>query len=234
MSTPAAPSARSFTPALFKFLRDLQDNNDRDWFNENKQRWLDDARDPCLRFVTDFGERLNGISPHFRADPRPNGGSLFRIYRDVRFGKDKSPYKTSMGMQFNHVSGKNAHTPGFYMHIEPGGCFGGVGIWRPDGPTIRKIRDRIAGDQQAWRKAVGGKGFRENFSLHGDALKRVPRGYDPEHPLAEVLKLKDVLGLVSFTQKEVTAPGFVDVFAQRCADGAPLVKFICDAIEAPF
>ena len=228
------PAARSFTPALFRFLRDLKANNHRDWFNDNKQRWLDDARDPCLQFVTDFGERLNGISPRFRADPRPSGGSLFRIYRDIRFSHDKSPYKTALGMSFYHEAGKNAHAPGFYLHLEPGGCFGGVGIWRPDGPTLKKIRDRVAGDPGAWQQAVEGRGFREHFALHGEALKRVPRGYDPEHPLVEVLKLKDLLGLVKFTQKEVTAPGFVDVFAQRCTEGAPLVKFVCEAIGEPF
>lgn len=228
------PADRSFTPALFKFLRDLQSNNERDWFNTNKQRFLDDARDPCLRFVTDFGERLNRISPHFRADPRPSGGSLFRIYRDVRFSKDKSPYKTALGMSFSHEAGKNAHTPGFYLHLEPGSCFCGVGIWRPDGATLKPIRARIAGEPGAWKKAIGGKGYRENFTLHGDALKRVPRGYDQDHPQAEALKLKDILGLASFTQKDVTAPGFVDTFAARCKEGAPLVKFICEAIGQPF
>jgi len=225
---------RSFSPALFRFLRDLKANNDRDWFNEHKQRWLDDARDPCLRFVADFGARLNGISPRFRADPRPHGGSLFRLHRDIRFSKNKDPYKTSLGMQFNHESGKNAHTPGFYLHLEPGGCFAGAGIWRPDGPTLKLIRTRIADEPQAWRKAVGGEGFRRHFSLRGDALKRVPRGFEPDHPLAEVLKLKDLLGLTTFTQKEVTATDFLDVFTRRCRAGAPLVRFICEAVGQPF
>lgn len=227
-------ATRSFTPALFKFLRDLKANNDRDWFNENKQRWLDDARDPCLQFVTDFGERLGGISPHFVADPRPNGGALFRIYRDVRFREDKSPYKTALGMSFHHAEGKNAHAPGFYLHLEPGSCFCAVGIWRPDGPTLKKIRARLAAEPAVWKKVVAGKGFGEHFTLHGDQLKRVPRGHDPEHELADMLRYKDVLGLASFTQKDVTAPGFVDVFAQRCKEGAPLVKFVSEAIGVAF
>ncbi len=225
---------RHFTPAIFKYLRDLAAHNDREWFQANKDRYVTELRDPCLSFITDFGARLARISPHFRADPRPTGGSLFRIYRDVRFSKDKSPYKTHVGLHFRHEAGRDAYTPGFYLHLEPGACFVGVGLWRPDNPTLRPIRNLMATDPARWRRAVGGKAFSDRFQVTGESLKRVPRGYDPDHPLAEVLKLKDVTALATLTQKDVTAPGFVDVFAQDCRAGAPLVKFICNALGQPF
>lgn len=227
-------SQRHFRPALFKFLRDLAANNEREWFQAHKERYLSELRDPCLEFITDFGARLARISPHFRADPRPTGGSLFRIYRDVRFSKDKRPYKTAAGLHFRHEAGKDAYTPGFYLHLEPGACFVGVGLWHPDTATLRPIRDAVAGDPARWRRAVGDKAFRDRFAVSGESLKRVPRGHDPDHPLADVLKLKDITAFATYTQRDVTAVGFVDDFAKDCRAGAPLVKFICEALDQPF
>ena len=225
---------RHFTPALFAYLRDLKANNEREWFNEHKERYLAELRDPCLKFITDFGAPLMTISPHFRADPRPSGGSLFRIYRDVRFSRDKEPYKTAAGLHFRHEKGKDAHTPGFYLHLEPGACFMGVGLWQPDTATLRPVRDRLVADPAAWQAAVGGKAFRKHFALAGESLKRVPRGYDPEHPLAEVLKLKDITAFTKLTQKQVTAPGFLDEFSELCRTGGSLVRWICGALGQPY
>ena len=118
-----------FGPELFAFLRALDKNNNREWFQANKKRFERDVRDPMLRFIADFGSQLDKISTRFVADPRPNGGSLFRIYRDVRFSKDKRPYKTNVGAHFRHQAGKDAHAPGFYFHMEPGEVFGGSGIY---------------------------------------------------------------------------------------------------------
>ena len=96
-------------------------------------------RDPVLDFIVAFAQPLKKISPHFLADPRANGGSLFRIYRDTRFSKDKTPYKTNVGAHFRHAAGKDAHAPGFYLHLEPGTCFAGCGIWHPDNNTLGRI-----------------------------------------------------------------------------------------------
>ena len=143
-----------FTRALFDFLRDLAANNDRDWFQENRGRYLSDLQEPALKFITDFGGPLLKISPHFRSDPRPSGGSLYRIYRDVRFSKDKSPYKTNCAMQFRHEAGKDAHAPGLYLHLEPGNCGAAAGLWRPPTPTLRLIREAVADGTAAY--AYGG------------------------------------------------------------------------------
>ena len=168
-------ATRYFTRATFDFLKDLEENNNRAWFQENKHRYEEHVRDSSIRFITDFEPRLKKISEHFRADPRTVGGSLFRIYRDTRFSKDKRPYKTMIGIHFRHELGKDAHAPGFYLHIERNGCFVGAGIWHPDSKSLHGIRSAIVEDPQAWKRATGGKRFRDLYALEGDRLKRPPR-----------------------------------------------------------
>ena len=142
----ATKQQASFGPELFSFLTDLRANNDRDWFAANKHRYEQDLLEPALAFIEDFAPRLEKISPHFRADPRPSGGSLFRIYRDTRFSKDKSPYKTNLGIHFRHERAKDAHAPGYYLHIGPGEVFAGGGIWQPGTDGATRIREAIVAD----------------------------------------------------------------------------------------
>ena len=111
---------RHFTSSLFTFLKDLDANNEREWFHEHKDRYLNSVQEPAMEFIIDFKPKLQQISPHFTAEAKTVGGSLFRIQRDTRFSKDKTPYKQNTGMQFRHESGKDAHAPGFYLHIQPG------------------------------------------------------------------------------------------------------------------
>lgn len=227
-------TTRHFGPDLFAFLRDLAANNDRDWFEAQRPRWEASARGPALQFIIDFGPRLARISPHFRADPRPQGGSLFRLNRDIRFSKDKSPYKTHLGLHFRHEMGKDAHTPGFYLHLEPGVSFVGLGLWHPDAPTLARLREAVVADPAAWRKAVGGRRFTSVFTVEGEELTRVPRGYDPAHPLADVLRLKDYTAMAPLTAKQITAPGFLAEFADLCARGAPFMAWQCRALDLPY
>lgn len=228
------PESARIKPEAFEFLRDLADNNNREWFQENKRRFEDELREPALQFVRDFSPYLAEISPFFRADSRKSGGSMFRIYRDIRFSKDKSPYKTYTGLQFRHERGKDAHCPGFYLHLQPRECFMGLGIWHPDGETLRAIRAAIDADRQRWKKVSRGQRFSDTFELAGDTLKRAPQGYDLDHPLIGDLKRKDFIGVTKLTQKEVTSASFVQDFAKLCGKGAPLVHFLCDAIDVPF
>ena len=224
----------SFDPELFDFLRDLRQNNRRDWFQEHKERYEEHVKHPALQFISDFGPRLRKISGNYTADPRPVGGSLFRIYRDVRFSKDKSPYKTAVGIQFRHKQGKDAHSPGFYLHLEPDGCFVGLGIWHPDGKTLARIRAYLADDPTRWKRIVGGKRFREEFELGGESLKRAPKGYDPDHPSIEDLKRKDYIASTPLDENTVIRAGFLDEYARLCRAGAPLVRYLCDATGIPF
>jgi uncharacterized protein (TIGR02453 family) len=224
----------SFSPDLFRFLRQLKKNNEREWFHANKKWYETSVRHPALQFISDFGPRLEKISRHFDADPRPVGGSLFRIHRDVRFSRNKQPYKTSVGIQFRHKQAKDVHAPGFYLHLEPGSVFAGIGIWHPDSTSLKKIRDALVADPRRWRRVVNGKRFSATYELEGDSLKRPPRGYDHEHPLVEDLKRRDFMAVTRMTQKQVTAAGFLDDYADLCRAGVPFIRLLCEAVEVPF
>lgn len=221
---------RYFSRSIFDFLSDLAANNDRAWFAANQGRYEDALKDPALRLIEDFGPELAKISPHFRATPR----SLYRIHRDVRFSKDKSPYKTSAGLHFRHERAKDAHAPGFYLHIQPGMVFLGIGIWRPDSATVRRVRERIVEAPDAWRKASSGKGFRAHFELAGDRLSRPPRGFDADHPLVEDLKWKDYVAVKTLDEAAVTSDALPRDLAKAFRAGSPFMGFLCDAVGVPF
>ncbi len=221
---------RYFTAATLTFLKDLKANNNREWFAKNKARYEGAVKEPALQFILDFGPRLKKISPHFRADPRANGGSLFRIYRDTRFGADKTPYKTNTGLHFRHEAAKDVHTPGYYLHIQPGEVFMGCGIWRPDSKTLRKIREAIVEDPKAWIRASRGRRFVDRFNFGGDSLVRAPKGFDPEHTLIEDLRRKDFIAVTKVTQKALTGQDFMSDFEGLCRTGTPLQKWLCAAI----
>ena len=223
-----------FTRAAFDFLKDLRENNSREWFKANKSRYEESVKHPAMRFITDFGPELKKISPHFQADPRPVGGSMFRIHRDVRFSKDKSPYKTAVGIQFRHDRGKDAHAPGFYLHIEPGSCFLGAGCWRPDSASLKAIRQAIVDDPEGWKKASGGRRFTEVFELGGDSLKRGPRDFDHDHPLIEDIKRKDFVAVAEIPETFVTDKGLPRRLRDSYSRGAPLVEFLCEAVGVRF
>ena len=223
-------AGKYFSTATFGFLKDLKKNNDRAWFAENKSRYEDVLKDPALRLIEDFGPELAKISTHFLATPR----SLFRIYRDVRFSKDKSPYKTATGIHFRHEQSKDAHAPGFYLHIQPGEVFAGVGIWRPQADALRMIRERIAEDPKGWKRASAAKAFTDTFELAGDRLKRPPKGFDPDHPAIEELKRKDYIGVTQLRQSFVTSKTLPKDLAKTFKAGTPLMRFLCEALGVPF
>ena len=223
-----------FTSDLFRFLEDLRKHNDRAWFAKNKARYQDVVQEPALEFVRGFAGYLRKISPHFVADDRPVGGSLFRIYRDVRFSKDKSPYKTHVGLDFRHRIGRDVHAPSFYLHLQPGETFAAVGVWHPDRGALEKIRTAITAKPDRWKRAAYGKEFRSRFRLSGDALKRAPAGISPDHPLIEDLKRKDHVADVMLDERTVTSPNFLPAYADLCRLASPYVRFLCEALALSF
>lgn len=225
---------QSFPPELFDFLRQLRRNNRREWFQANKERYEDHVRHPALQFISDFGPHLRRISTNYVADPRPVGGSMFRIHRDVRFSRDKSPYKTAVGIQFRHKRRKDVHSPGFYLHLEPDGCFAGLGIWHPDGKSLAKIRSYLVEHSDSWRRTLSGKRFQQQFELAGESLKRAPKGYDPDHPLIEDLKRKDFIAYSPLAESVVSSPGFLQEYARLCRAGAPFVGLLAEAVGVEF
>jgi len=218
------------TPELFTFFRELKANNTREWFEVNKQRYEKCVREPLLGFIGNFGLRLAEISPHYVADARKTGGSLFRINRDIRFSKDKSPYKTAAGVHFRHEVGKDAHAPGFYLHLEPDGVFAGVGIWQPDAPTLAKIRDAIVAQPERWQRASRDETFLATFTIGGESLKNPPKGYAPEHPFVEDLRRKDFIASVTFSEADACEPDFIDRYTGICRQAAPYIGFLTTAL----
>jgi uncharacterized protein (TIGR02453 family) len=225
---------RGFEPTIFQFLDELEDNNNRPWFQENKRRYEDQVREPCLAFIRAFELKLKKISKFFIASDRRVGGSLMRVYRDTRFARDKRPYKTNVGIQFRHEFGRDIHAPGFYVHIAPEECFLGVGVWRPDGAALAKIRQAIVDEPGRWRRAAHGKKFRQCFEPAGESLKRPPGGFPADHPLIEDLKRKDVLGIAELTEQDVLGEKFPDHVAASFAASRPLMRFLCEALAIPF
>lgn len=221
-----------FTLAYFDFFRELKRNNNRPWFEKNKPRYEREVRDRLMAFVAAAGPRLRKISPHFVADPRPVGGSIFRIYRDIRFSKDKTPYKTAGAVHFPHEARESA--PGFYLHLEPGGVFSGVGIWHPEAAALGKIRDAIVDQSHRWLTIKQGKAFKDHLHMEGRSLKTVPRGYPRDHPLAEDLKRTDFTAGHPYSEKQACAPDFLDQFIETCRAATPFTKFLTDVLGLPF
>jgi len=223
-------AAGHVTPELFAFLSELKSNNDRTWFEAHRSRYEDVVREPLLALIRDLDARLEAISPHIVADERKAGGSLFRIHRDTRFSRDKSPYKTWAAIQFRHEAGKDAHAPCFYLHLEPGNVLIGAGCWHPASDALGKIRDAIAEDPEGWceaRDAVTAAGF----ELEGESLKRPPRGYPPDHPAVEDLKRKDLIAVRHLSEAVATRADFASEFARVCADSDPLMHFLTAALD---
>ena len=219
---------KAFDRELFTFLTDLAANNERVWFNENKKRYETTVKEPALDFIETFRPRLAELTPHLEANARVVGGSLFRINRDTRFAKDKTPYKTHTGMHFRHERAKDVHAPGLYLHLQPRECFMGSGLWRPEPKVAQQIRGFIGEHRDRWTAITSDL---DPFELAGDSLKRPPRGFDPDDPLIDDLKRKDFMITRSFTQKQITSARFLDMFDEQCKTTMPFLTFLCDALE---
>jgi uncharacterized protein (TIGR02453 family) len=220
------PKELRFTPQFFDFLRELKANNNREWFEPNKPRYLIDVRDPVQAFIVAMGPRLRQISPQLVADPKR---SMFRIYRDVRFSKNKTPYKTNASCFFFHQAMGKEGT-GVYLNLEPERCYLGIGAWRPDPVTRTKITDAIAAKPELWREAVKGTEFRKVFTLEGEQMAKLPKRYDSDHEFAEDLKRKDFVAVANFTEKQACAKDFLDRVDHNAKVAGPFLGFLIKAI----
>ena len=219
-----------FTPELWRFLRELSRNNNRPWFQENKTRYEEAVQQPAVRFIEGMGPAMAGFSSHLIADPRPFGGSLMRIYRDTRFSKDKSPYKTGVGIHFSHDGvGHGEHLPGFFFHIGAGESELYSGMWHPEPPQLKKIRDAIVRSPAAWGRVVG-----KGLEIGGESYARVPAGYDPDHKYADDLRRKDFFAGRSITDAQVISPRFGEIFVRLCKELDPLNQFLAKAVGVPW
>jgi uncharacterized protein (TIGR02453 family) len=213
-----------FGPEFVQFLKQIKRNNRRPWFLKNRERYEEVVRKPGLRFVVDFGFRMKQISPWIVVDPKPHGGSLQRIYRDIRFSTDKRPYKTSVGMVFPHANRtEEVRAVGYFLHLEPNasGLYGGT--WRPDRRSLAKIRDAIAWKTDEWKKAKRGLQF------EGDSLTRAPRGYSENHPMIADLKRQDFVVTVPFSDAQVGSVRFLQDVSAAAKKMRPVLEFLARA-----
>lgn len=228
-----ATDFEGFPREFFSFYRQLEKNNNRQWFNENKQRYLDFVVAPSLDFITAMQPRLKKISPCFLAVAKRSRGSLMRIYRDIRFSKNKQPYKNNLGIQFRHEMGKDVHAPGFYFHYSTKESFIGAGVWSPASGPLNQIRAVIDDDSARWKRVSRGKKFKTVYELAGESLKRPPRGYSADHALIDDLKRKDHIAVAPLSAKDFADAGIVDLTAERIRVAMPYVRFLCDALRLP-
>ena len=220
-----------FTPDSFRFLRELAQHNNREWFTANKARYEQTVRDPSFAFVRAVGPPLAKLSRHLVADPRPVGGSVMRIYRDIRFSKDKSPYRTSIGIHFSHegTGGEEEHLPGFFLRLAPGDSWLYSGVWQPEPARLHQIRKALIERSAEWKRVRAAVP-----PIEGESLKRPPPGFDPAHPLIEDLKRKGFTSGRSIKDSTVTGTSFPEEFVKLCRSLDPLNRFLARAMGVDY
>lgn len=157
-----------------------------------------------------------------------------RIYRDTRFSKNKTPYKTNVGIHFRHALGGDVHAPGYYLHIEPGACFVAAGMWMPPSEPLAAIRQAIMDEPKIWRKCKNNSRFTKRYSLDGESLKTAPRGIALDHPEIEDLRRKSFAGVAKIDDAVITSESLIDEVLTAFSDAKPFMKYLCDAIGQPF
>ena len=219
-----------FTPKFFEFYRALEKNNNRDWFNAHKSEYLQNVVEPMCAFIDAMAPRLQKLSPHFIADSRPYGGSMFRIYRDARYTGGKRPYKEHAACQFRHQQGRDAHTVGFYLHASTGEAVFGGGIWLPPNDELLKIRNTIVDNPHAWRRIKSSPAVKKYFGgISGDGLKRPPRGFDAEHEHIDDIKRKTFFLMRREPPEIILDDGFVREVEKTYKAAMPLMEYLCYA-----
>jgi len=225
-----------FRPEAIQFLVDLTDNNDRAWFQPRKGDYERLLKEPlealCIALDGEF--RSRGLP--LRADP---SRSPFRIYRDTRFSRDKSPYKTHVAASFGWAGddeeavgrshAENVHASGGYFHLQPGEIFVGGGVWHPDPSWLKAFRDRLVDDFEGFQDIIEAPAFRDAFGTVGDdgeSLKRVPSGYPPDHPAADLLRKKNVTFGRRLADADALSPALPTVIAESFAAGTPLLRYL--------
>lgn len=210
------------------FLKKLEKNNDREWFTANK-KLFDDANnnviamtDLLIGLISKFDPTVVGLDPK---------SCTFRIYRDVRFSKDKSPYKTNLGA-FIAPGGRKAMSPGYYFHVQPGMLFAAAGKHMPDASELLKIRSAVASNTKEFRKIVEAKKLADRFGvLHGDSLSRPPKGFAADHEAIEYLKLKSFTVTEQFTEKDAVSTAYPKMLAESFKAAYPLIEFLRGALR---
>jgi uncharacterized protein (TIGR02453 family) len=227
--------AAYFTGKSFSFLRSLARHNERGWFQAHKADYETHVRAPFQRLLGDLQPALAGVSAHYRSDPRAVGGSLFRIQRDTRFANDKSPYKGWQGARLFHARRRETAAPSFYLHLEPGASFAGAGLWHPEVPTQRRVRQFIFENPGSWRAAAHAPAFRRRFDLgEDDMLVRPPHGFPADFAFIDDLRRRNFVAWRSIDDDAMAGPRLRQALERDLAALAPFVDYLCAALDLEF
>jgi uncharacterized protein (TIGR02453 family) len=233
-----AEAFTGFRPAALTFLRSLARNNKREWFEIHRERYESEVKRPLVILVEEIDARLGEIAPEMIGNKR----SIFRIYRDVRFSKDKSPYKTNAAAWFYHRDAGHAvgtaavhGGAGFYFQIAPKENIVAGGIWMPPGEALKTLRIAIANNHEELRSILKAPAFKRTFrALSEEAvLKRTPRGFDPDHPAADLLRYKSFTVSCDLTDDEILSPKLPDIVAKKYATMLPFVRWLNRVLGLP-
>lgn len=213
---------------VLEFLKELSANNNREWFQDNK-KWYNESREK-MTFLTDV--LINEIG---KFDPAVRGvltkDSMFRIFRDVRFSKDKRPYKTNFG-SFICKGGRKSVNPGYYFHLEPGGCFIGGGIYMPPAEPLRAIRNFIAEHAEEYREIIDDPDFKKEFpEMYDDKLKTAPKGFSKDHEHIDLLRYKSFIFSKTFNDSIVTGDKYVQEMVSAFHRLYPVNRFLYQAVD---
>jgi uncharacterized protein (TIGR02453 family) len=224
------PPFTGFPKKGLVFLRQLKRNNRRDWFENHREDYETTVKLPMQSLIAALQPHFSSFAPEFEVNPKR---SLFRIYRDVRFSKDKSPYKTHVAAHFvPRGKPKGIEGSGYYLHIEPAEVFVGAGIYMPDGDQLKRIRKAIASEPAECLALIKNPALKKIFGkIEGERLRRVPRGYSPDHPMAEWLRLKQFFVGASFAVGKCHTPRFAEDVARVFKIATPLVRFLNEAMK---
>lgn len=213
-----------FSPRALTFLRGLQRNNDRAWFAEHREAYERDLEAPMVALVERLAIDLRRFAPDLVASPR---GSLYRISRDTRFSPNKQPYKTQAGAIFGHRDLPRHRGAALYLEIGPGGAMAVAGVYMPEPTDLQAIRAYLAAHYRQFKTLIEAPAFKRTVgAVAGDRLTRVPRGYPPDHPAAEYLKLKQFVFGKEYPAAFALSPAFYDTVVRQFRRMAPVVEFL--------
>ncbi|MDQ3288699.1 MAG: DUF2461 domain-containing protein [Pseudomonadota bacterium] len=224
-----------FSDASFRFLRALARNNSREWFHENKADYEKHVRVPFQRLLGDLQPLLANVSTHYRSEPASVGGSLFRIHRDTRFAHDKTPYKSWQGARLFHERRREVESPSFHIHLQPGKCFVGAGLWHPQPDTLRRIRHFVLDNPEGWRTAAHQPAFRRRYQMDdSQMLVRAPRGFPQEFEFVEDLRRRNFVAIRSLEDDVLTGSQLLASLGRDLQGMAPFVDYLCAALDLEF
>ena len=208
------------------FLRQLKENNNKPWFDENKSTYLKE-----LSHIESFaGALLEELSKNDVLETASGKKSVYRIYRDIRFSKDKTPFKTFWGGSFTRAT--SARRGGYYFHLEQGNSFFAGGFWGPNAQDLKRIRTEFANDAAPMQEILHSKSFVETFgTLQGEQLKTAPKGFDKDHEAIDLLRFKQFLIIKRFNDKEILSANFLEQALQTCINMRPFFDYMSEILS---